>query len=250
MPRAKKSEQEIKKVKKTVQRKTASVSSVVQKTETKKAESIPQNGLGIDVFDIQGRKTSTMTMPEEIFGQKPNLKLLTQALHIYLVNQKKKTAHTKTRGEVRGGGVKPWRQKGTGRARAGSIRSPLWVGGGTTFGPRYREVRLSLPQKMRHQALISALSDKFQSGNIKVVSNIEKVEPKTKIVAELLSKLDVSGSTLFVISREAQNKGENIKRASRNIQKVSIEVPQNLNAYQVTKIRTIIFSKDAVGELK
>ena len=125
-----------------------------------KATTSKSTGLTANIFDMLGKSVGTMILPKEIFGQTPNQTLLAQAIRVYQANSIKHTAHTKTRGEVRGGGAKPWRQKGTGNARAGSRRSPLWVHGGTTFGPRYRDVKLNLPQKMRQKALTLALSDK------------------------------------------------------------------------------------------
>ncbi|MCR4324581.1 MAG: 50S ribosomal protein L4 [Candidatus Curtissbacteria bacterium] len=193
-------------------------------------------------FDMQGKAAGVVALPKEIFGQEPNEKLLTQALRIYRFNEASNTANTKTRGEVRGGGAKPWRQKGTGRARAGSRRSPLWVGGGITFGPQTKIVKLSLPKKMKHKALISALSTKTEAGQIKVITNLEKVEPKTKIVANLLKRLEISGKTILVVSQKSQN----IKLASRNIKGILIDTPQGLNAYRVLQVRNLLLSKEAV----
>lgn len=198
------------------------------------------------VFDMQGKSIGTVALPKEIFGQKPNKNLLAQAIRVYFANSIPSTAHTKTRGEVRGGGVKPWRQKGTGRARAGSIRSPLWVGGGITFGPRAIKVKLELPQKMKHKALLYALSQKAKAGDIKVIQNIEKIEPKTKKVANLLSKLEADKKTLLVISEKSQN----VTLATRNIQNISVETPSNLNAYTVIKNNNLLISKESLAKFK
>src|SRR3972149_6476025 len=113
--------------------------------------------LSVNVFALSGKDAGLDRLPKEVFGQTPNKDLLAQAIRVYQYNVHPKTAHTKTRGEVRGGGAKPWRQKGTGRARAGSTRSPLWVGGGTVFGPRFKIANSKLPQKIKHKALIHAL---------------------------------------------------------------------------------------------
>lgn len=203
-------------------------------------------GLTVRIFDIQGRSTGTTTLPKEIFGQKPNSKLLAQSIRVYQANTTAHTAHTKTRGEVRGGGKKPWQQKGTGRARAGSIRSPLWRGGGIVFGPRYRNVLLTLPKKMKHKALVSALSDKAQAGSIRVISGIEKISPKTKVVANLLKKLETQKSVLLVISQ----KNQNVNLASRNIPNLRIDTPPNLNAYEILKNRELLISKEALALFK
>lgn len=211
--------------------------------KTKTAKSTKEAGkLAVDLLDLQGKSVSKVSLPKEIFGQTPNKNLLIQAVHIYQENSKPKTAHTKTRGEVRGGGAKPWRQKGTGRARAGSIRSPLWVGGGTTFGPRAENSKLSLPAKMKHKALISALSAKNQSGEIRVIKNIEKIQPKTRVIANLLKKLGAKGRTLLIVSA----KNQNLKLAARNIQEFVLITPQNLNAFEILRTRNILVSQEAL----
>ena len=210
---------------------------------------VKTTGLTVRVFDIAGRSAGTISLPKETFGQKPNPRLLAQAIRVYQANAKPKTAHTKTRGEVRGGGVKPWRQKGTGRARAGSRRSPLWVGGGTTFGPRTRDTKLALPKKMRRKALIYALSSKVAEGNIKVISNLEKITPKTKIVAALLTKI-AAKKPLIIISGNPPVGGQNVKLAARNIPNVAVDTVANLNAYEVLKCAQILLSKEAVGLFK
>ncbi|MEK7580730.1 MAG: 50S ribosomal protein L4 [Patescibacteria group bacterium] len=235
-------------------KKVSKVSKVVKKTaksaiaakpvtpKTAKIAELKSAGLTVQVFDTAGKIAGSTKLPEKIFGQKPNKNLITQALHVYFANSQTHTAHTKTRGEVRGGGRKPWKQKGTGNARAGSKRSPLWVGGGTTFGPRTREVRLDLPKKMKRAALISVLSAKATSGSIKVVSNFEKIQPKTKTMANLLTKLDAKKHVLLVVGE----KSKNVSLASRNIPNTFVETPANLNAYLVWNNNSIIFSKDAL----
>lgn len=203
------------------------------------------SSLTAQVYDISGKKQGTINLPKEIFGKKLNQKLIAQALHIYFTNSTAHHGSTKTRSEVRGGGAKPWRQKGTGRARAGSRRSPLWVGGGKTFGPKARKVQLALPKKMRRVALLTALSEKAKDGQIKVISNLEKIEPKTKIMANFLRKLESKGSTLFVIS----SKNENIKLATRNIGNLQVNIAGDLNAYEIIKNRNIYLSKEALANL-
>lgn len=221
------------------------VPSVVARKIVNKAKTESKaTGLSVKVFDTTGKAAGTAILPKEIFGQKPNTKLLSQAMHIYFTNSKTHYANTKTRSEVRGGGKKPWKQKGTGNARAGSTRSPLWVGGGRTFGPRYRDVKLTLPAKMRKQALISALSQKAQNGEIKVITSLEKIQPKTKIMASLLAKIEAKSPTLLVSGKD----NKNIKLAVRNIQKTSIDTSNNLNAYEILKNRDILISKEALGE--
>jgi large subunit ribosomal protein L4 len=198
--------------------------------------------LTVQVFDLNGKVTGSVQLPAKIFGTKPNKNLLTQALHVYFNNASTHLAHTKTRGEVRGGGRKPWKQKGTGNARAGSKRSPLWVGGGITFGPRSRDAKLELPRKMRKAALISALSQKAADGSIKVISGIEKIQPKTKIMVNLLNKLETRIPTLVVLSQ----KNKNADLASRNIPDTSLEIPSNLNAFIIWQNKQILISKEAL----
>lgn len=197
------------------------------------------------IYDVQGKPTGTVSLPKEVFGQKPNAKLLAQAVRVYQASLTPHTAHTKTRGEVRGGGAKPWRQKGTGRARAGSIRSPLWVGGGVTFGPRYRDTRLDLPKKQKRLALIHALSTKAGDGQIKVITKLESIKPKTKVVVNLLNKLGVNERALIVISQ----KNQNVILATRNIPIVTCDLAANLNALKVLKNSTLLFSKEAISFL-
>ncbi|OGD85479.1 50S ribosomal protein L4 [Candidatus Curtissbacteria bacterium RBG_13_35_7] len=201
--------------------------------------------LSAEVFDLNGKKQGILALPKEFFGQKVNKKLLTQALHIYFENRSKHVANTKTRSELRGGGAKPWRQKGTGRARAGSSRSPVWVGGAKALGPKYRNVQLTLPKKMKRLALVSSLSSKAIDNQIKIISNIEKIEPKTKILAKLLDKIDAKGSTLFIITQN----NKNLKLASRNIKKTTVNSANNLNAYEIVKNHNILFSKEAINNL-
>lgn len=201
--------------------------------------------LSAPVFDTYGKVQAQITLPYEIFGQKPNLKLLSQAYRVYFTNQSTHKAHTKTRGEVRGGGAKPWRQKGTGKARAGSIRSPLWVGGGVVFGPKYRDVKLKLPQKIKRQALIHALSQKGKMNAVRIIANVEKIEPKTKILANLLAKLGLKNKTLLVVS----GKNQNVNLASRNICDLSVDIVRNLNAFKVLENTNLIFSREAIREL-
>lgn len=201
--------------------------------------------LTAEVYDINGRKKGIQALPEEIFGVKVNEKLLSQAVHIYTTNQSTHNASTKTRSETRGGGAKPWRQKGTGRARAGSRRSPIWTGGAVAHGPKPRKLNLYLPKKMKRQALICALSLKAKDAQVKIITDIEKIEPKTKIVADFLKKLETKGSALFVTSE----KNQNIKLASRNLQKTSIDIAANLNAFEVIKNKNIFFTKEAIESL-
>ena len=226
--------------------KIAVESVVARKAKAKTTTTVSK--LSVPLFNIDGGSQGNITLPKEIFGQKPNKNLLAQAMRIYLSNQSAHWAQTKTRADVRGGGAKPRRQKGTGKARAGSIRSPIWVGGGVALGPKYRKVKLTLPKKMKKKALVFALSSKAQAGNIKVISNIEKIQAKTKTVASLLNKLKTKGNTLLVIS-DKSNDGKNVILASRNIKQVSVSRANNLNAFEIVKNNNVLFSKEALASL-
>ncbi len=210
-----------------------------------KTQEVKPTGLTVKVYDTNGKVTGSTTLPKEIFGQKPNKSLLSQAMHIYFTNTTAHYGSTKTRSETRGGGRKPWKQKGTGNARAGSKRSPLWVGGAVSLGPKPRKTILALPKKMKKIALISALSSKATDGSISIISNFESIKPKTKIVANILDKVGVKGATLLVTS----TKSDNIKLASRNILNVTVDEARNLNPYLVLKSRTILFSKEALSKI-
>ena len=205
-------------------------------------------GVSAALYDINGQSLGKVVLPKEIFGQKPNKNLLVQAMRIYSSNQSAHWAQTKTRAEVRGGGAKPRRQKGSGKARAGSIRSPLWVGGGVALGPKYRKIKLTLPKKMKKKALVFALSSKAQAGDIKVIKNIENIQAKTKIVAGLLNKLKTKDNTLLVIS-DKSNDQKNLILASRNIKQISVSRVNNLNAFEIVKSNNLLFSKEALAAL-
>ncbi len=245
-----------KKVVKTTKASTAvsadvKVSKVAKETKLKVADKSQKvspkattrtSGLGVQSFDITGKSQGIVNLPSDLFGQKVNENLLAQAMRVYFTNQGTHKAHAKTRSEVRGGGKKPWRQKGTGRARAGSTRSPIWVGGGKALGPRFRDVKLALPKKMRRKALTSALSSKAKDGQIRVITNMENQEIKTKIFANLLTKLEIKGRTLMIVSKPNQK----VILASRNIPGVSVDTFSNLNAFEIMNSKEILLSKDVI----
>ena len=224
------------------------VALVKPKVGKQQAQTKPKatSGLTAKVFDTYGKPQGTVSLPKEIFGVEPNLSLLSQAYRVYFANQSTHIASTKTRSEVRGGGRKPWRQKGTGRARAGSIRSPLWVGGGVTFGPLPRYAKLNLPAKMRRKALTSALSLVNKNGKVYVISNFEKMPAKTKTAAGLFSKLELSGKTLLVVDAPKTN----IKLAVRNIPQTAVDTVENLNAFKILSINNLLLEKGAIEKLK
>ena len=196
----------------------------------------------VAVYNMQGNTVGELELNDEIFAAPVNTGLMHQAVVMYLANQRRGTAATKTRAAVSGGGRKPWRQKGTGRARHGSIRSPIWVGGGVTFGPQPRDYRLAMPKKARRQALKSALSSKVAAGSLIVVDELKFDEPKTRRMVEVLNNLQVQGKALVVTASD----GRNVVLSARNIPGVNTIRAQDLNVYAVLNSEQLIITKEAV----
>jgi len=196
----------------------------------------------VAVYNMQGNTVGELELNDEIFGAPVNTALMHQAVVTYLANQRQGTAATKTRAAVRGGGRKPWRQKGTGRARHGSIRSPIWVGGGVTFGPQPRDYRRAMPKKARRQALKSALSSKVAAGSLIVVDELKFDEPKTRRMVEVLNNLQVQGKALVVTAGE----GRNVVLSARNLPGIDTIRAQDLNTYAVLNSEQLILTKEAV----
>lgn len=210
------------------------------------AKKLKTPGFSIPVYSLAGRASGTMSLPKEIFGVKVNEKLLAQAVRVYMTNQKTLTASTKTRAQVQGSTAKIYRQKGTGRARHGAIRAPIFVGGGIVFGPKPRKVKLDLPKKMKKAALISAFSSKMGDKGIVGVSGIDKASGKTKEMAKLLNKISIGKSTLIVTSEKV----DNVVRGIRNIPGVDVMPANLINAYEVLKHDMLLITKEAVERLK
>jgi large subunit ribosomal protein L4 len=185
------------------------------------------------------------TLNESIFGAKPRAHLLHQAVVMQLANRRAGSAATKSKGFVSGGGKKPWRQKGTGRARAGSIRSPIWVGGGTVFGPQARDYSYRMPRTARREALLSALSLKNRESKIIVVDKLELEQAKTKMMAQALAELKVE-SALIVISQSDIK----IERSARNLPKVKVLRVEGLNVYDVLRYEHLILTEQALKQLE
>lgn len=176
--------------------------------------------------------------------------LVAQALYVYVANQRKGTAHAKTRGEVSGGGRKPYKQKGTGRARQGSIRSPLWVKGGVAFPPRSHKALLKMSKQMKHKAICTALSDLMRSKKVLIESSFSAVKDgKTKELASFLEKIDAKGRAVLLVAREEDN-GEKLTRASRNVAQVILRDPLELNIYDVVKAGVLVSVSGAVKVLE
>jgi large subunit ribosomal protein L4 len=201
----------------------------------------------LEVFNKKGEKAGTVKLDEKVFNGRVNKSLLQQVITMYLANQRKGTAQTKTRGEVRGGGRKPWRQKGTGRARHGSIRSPIWRGGGTIFGPHPKDWHYQMPKKMKRLALLSALNAKLKENGITVIDDFKLESHKTKGVADILKNLKLNDKKLIVIPNSLD---ENLKRATHNIEKVTLCEPADINAYEVLSKNKMLIEKAALENME
>jgi large subunit ribosomal protein L4 len=199
-----------------------------------------------EVFDEKGKKIEEITLEKKVFGQDVNTDLLAQYTHVKRTNARQGNVSTKTRAEVRGGGKKPWRQKGTGRARHGSIRSPIWVHGGIAHGPKPKQYGLSFPKKMRKTAMVSALSAKQKAGDLKVINEIKLSKPNTKKMYKMLKDLKLSGKTLFVLAK----KDDNFVKSIRNLPKTDSALADNLNPYQILNCKNLIVSQEAVKFLQ
>ncbi len=184
-------------------------------------------------------------LPDSIFGVPIRPHLLHQTVIMQLNNRRSGTASTKTRGLVRGSGRKPWRQKGTGRARVGSIRSPLWTGGGITFGPQPRDYSYRLPKKARREALLSALSLRRKDEKIIVIDKLELAETKTKLMLEVLKNLGVE-SALIVIHES----DEKVERSARNLGTVKVLRAEGLNVYDILRYEHLVLTEQALGVIE
>lgn len=206
--------------------------------------------LKIDVFDTKGKVVETISLPQEIFGATINKALLSQAVRIYLANQRQGSASTKTRGEVRGSTRKIYRQKGTGRARHGAIRAPIFVHGGIALGPKPRDFPLHFSKNMKKAALRSALSAKFKDGGIKVVSGIEKIEPKTKLMVKVLSQLGFEeNKKLLLVIPSVDGENSKVTRAMRNIKGLSLTNSSLLHTYELLNHQMIVLMRNSIDIL-
>ena len=200
----------------------------------------------VDVYDIKGKKVSDVELAEAIFGIEPNEAIVHSVLVNYLANQRQGTQSTKTRAEVRGGGRKPWRQKGTGRARQGSIRAPQWVKGGIALGPKPRSYKYTVNKKERRLAIKSLLSSKVLEKELTVVDKLELKEIKTKTMVKALADLKVEGKTLIVLPEN----NKNVLMSSRNIEGVKTITANNINVFDLLKYKNLILPVDTVKKLE
>ena len=200
----------------------------------------------VDVYDIKGKKVSDIELADSVFGIEPNENIVHAVLVNYLANQRQGTQSTKTRAEVRGGGKKPWRQKGTGRARQGSIRAPQWIKGGIALGPKPRSYKYTVNKKERRLAIKSILSSKVLEKELTVVDKLEVKEIKTKTMVKALADLKVEGKTLIVLPENNQN----VLMSSRNIEGVKTITANNINVFDLLKYTNLILPVDTVKKLE
>ena len=200
----------------------------------------------VDLYNMEGKVIGDIELSDKVFGVEINANAMHAAVVNYLANGRQGTQSTKTRTEVRGGGIKPWKQKGTGRARQGSIRAPQWAGGGVALGPKPRSYRFSLNKKLRQVALKSALSSKVVDKSIIVVDSIAVTEYKTKEVAKILANLNVDKKALIVLNE----KNEMFIKSANNIPTVKTTLSTTINTYDVLNCEKFIISLDAVKKLE
>lgn len=214
------------------------VTKKTKKAEVKKISSIP-------IFNSKGKEVAKFELNKELFTGEVNKGALYQFVRMYNANQRRGTASTKTRSDVSGGGKKPWRQKGTGRARAGSNRSPLWRGGGKVFGPHPRDFHYDIPKKIKKLALLSSLMSKILDEKLIGIDAIDLAEPKTKQFQAIVDALKLQGRSLFVLD----SIDENAKRASRNIETVTLRNYKDFNPVDVLNCNTMVVSKVALEKI-
>lgn len=200
----------------------------------------------VDVYNMNGEKIDEIELNEAIFGAEINREVLHMAVVNYLANQRQGTQSTKTRGEVRGGGAKPWRQKGAGRARQGSIRAPQWIKGGVALGPKPRSHKYSLPKKVKRIALKSALSSKLADNNIIVLDTLNFDEIRTKNMVDVLANLKVDTKALLVLAE----KNETVEKSARNIPGIKAALVNTINVYDILKYDKFIITRDAVSKVE
>ena len=199
----------------------------------------------VDVFDLKKKKTGNVELKSEIFEQPVKESLLHLVVRWQLASKRAGSASTKTRGEVRGGGKKPWKQKGLGRARSGSNRSPIWRGGGVTFGPKPKDWSFSIPKKVRKQALKSALSHKFNENEIYVVDSFELPEIKTKHVASFLKKFDITKCLILI-----DDSNEKLIKSSNNLKEVKVLNNNGINVYDLLNFKHLVMTKSSLEKVQ
>lgn len=200
----------------------------------------------VTLYDMNGAQVGELELNDSVFGIEPNVAVLHSFVKMQLANKRVGTSSTKRRGEVKGGGKKPWRQKGTGRARVGSTRNPVWKGGGIVFGPKPRDYSYTMPRKVRRLAMRSALSNKVKDNNIIVVDNLAFDEPRTKLMVQTLEALNASRRTLLVTA----DGNMNVFKSARNIPGVKPIKVESINVYDLLKYDTLLITRDAVTRVE
>ncbi len=200
----------------------------------------------VALYNMEGSQIGDIELSDSVFGQKVNKSVLHDVVKNYLANQRQGTQSTKTRSEVRGGGIKPWRQKGTGRARQGSIRATQWIKGGIALGPKPRDYRYSLNKKVKKLAMVSAFSSKALANEIVVVDDIVLDEIKTKKISEMLKKLNVQSKALIITNE----KNDNVVKSAKNIEGVATAFTGSMNVYDILKYDVMVITKDAVSKIE
>jgi large subunit ribosomal protein L4 len=200
----------------------------------------------IDVLNIKGEKVDEINLSDSVFGVEVNEHAIYEVVKNHLANKRQGTQSAKTRAEVRGGGRKPWRQKGTGRARQGSTRSPQWIGGGVVFAPKPRDYSYTIPKKVRRLALKSALTSKVQNGELIVLDGISMEAPKTKEFAGIMANLKLDKKALFVTAE----KNENVVKSARNITGVKTAIVGSMNVYDIVNHGAFVITREAVEKVE
>ena len=200
----------------------------------------------VDVYNMQGKKVSDVELNEAVFGIEPNENIVHSVLVNYLANQRQGTQSTKTRAEVRGGGRKPWRQKGTGRARQGSIRAPQWIKGGIALGPKPRSYSYRINKKEKQLAIRSLLSAKVLDNELTVVDKLEVKEPKTSVMVKALTDLKVEGKALIILA----DRNENVLLSSRNIEGVKTIELNTINVFDLLNCNKLVLPLETVKKLE
>jgi large subunit ribosomal protein L4 len=199
----------------------------------------------VGLFNKEGNKIEDIQLNDKVFAVEVNADAMHQVVVALLANKRQGTQSAKTRAEVRGGGIKPWRQKGTGRARQGSIRAPQWIKGGVVFAPKPRDYRMSIPKSMKRVAMVSALTSKVQNNEMVVLENLDFEAPKTKQVVEMLKAFEAKKT--LIITAESN---ENVYKSARNIEGVAVLPVNNINVYDLLKYPTVMVTKDAVTKIE
>ena len=199
----------------------------------------------VGLFNKEGNKIEDIQLNDKVFAVEVNADAMHQVVVALLANKRKGTQSAKTRAEVRGGGIKPWRQKGTGRARQGSIRAPQWIKGGVVFAPKPRDYRMSIPKSMRRVAMLSALTSKVQNDEMVVLDSLTLEAPKTKEIVKMLNAFNAKKT--LIVTAEAN---ETVYKSARNIEGVAVLPVNNINVYDLLKYSKVIMTKDAVSKIE